>query len=305
MTPNNDENKSTAVAPGIRSVLSCRLLGAAHNLALGRFPEVLQVETTNACNSKCLICPHRTMKRRVESMADDLYARIIDEAAAHRCGNVHLHNFGEPLLDRKLAERIRYAKAKGLKRVKIFSNGSLLDGERAHELIEAGLDEIKISFDGATREEFERIRQPLKFDTVIDNIKELVRIRDQKKAGLKIMVACCSTADKTETIRTLESMVDQFSFGRVHNWASPEESHGRSGIRRPCSRVWRTFTVLANGDVSLCCLDYEGEVILGNVREDSIARIWRNTVYRRIRSCHRLARQDLIKICRNCTKSFW
>jgi molybdenum cofactor biosynthesis enzyme MoaA len=106
-------------------------------------------------------------------MDDSLYNRIIDECAKYGCSDVHLHNFGEPLLDKHIAQRVQYAKKKGLKRVTIFSNGSLLTACQANELMDAGLDEIKISFDGATEEEFERIRLGLKFDKVAANIKEL------------------------------------------------------------------------------------------------------------------------------------
>jgi hypothetical protein len=291
---------------GKLSRISCSLVGGAFNLALSRFPRTVRIETTNACNAKCVICPHRQMHRPVCNMGDELYEKIIDECSEYNCGTVHLHNFGEPLLDKKLAERVRYAKQKGIARVAIFSNGSLLTTDKINELIDAGLDQIKVSFDGATSEEFEKIRFPLKFDTIIENIKELVRIRNFKKSPLKIKAACCSTSDKNETIRSLENCVDGFSFGKVHNWSDSGMDHAtKSTIRKPCSRVWQTFTVLSNGKVALCCLDYEGQVILGDLNEASIFEIWKNESYKKIRSLHKNARQDQIIICNNCTKSFW
>ncbi len=288
------------------SRISCSFIGSAFDLALSKFPNTVRIETTNACNAKCVICPHRQMQRPVCNMDDALYKKIIDECAKYNCGNVHLHNFGEPLLDRNLPERVRYAKKKGIKRVVIFSNGSILTTDKANELIDAGLDVIKVSFDGATKEEFEQIRFPLKFDNIVSNIKELVNIRDLRKSPLKIKVACCSTTDKDETIRTLENCVDDFSFGKVHNWTDSEINHSvKSTIRKPCSRVWRTFTVLSNGNAALCCLDYEGQVILGDVNKTSIFEIWNNESYRKIRLLHKTAQQDQITICKNCTKSFW
>ena len=291
---------------GKLSRISCSLVGGAFNLAISRFPNTVRIETTNACNAKCVICPHREMQRPVCQMDDALYEKIIDECSGYNCGNVHLHNFGEPLLDKNLAKRVRYAKQKGIKRVAIFSNGSLLTANKANELIDAGLDQIKVSFDGATSQEFEQIRPPLKFDTVIKNIKELVRIRNVKKSSLKIKVACCSTSDKNETIRSLEDCVDGFSFGKIHNWTDTGMDHAeKSAIRKPCSRVWQTFTVLSNAKVALCCLDYEGQVILGDLKQASISEIWKNESYRKIRLLHKTAQQDQIIICKNCTKSFW
>ena len=246
------------------------------------------------------------MERPVSYMGDALYEKIIDECSRYHCRSIHLHNFGEPLLDKNLAERVRYAKQKGIKRVAIFSNGLLLTAENANKLIDAGLDQIKVSFDGSTKKEFERIRVPLKFDKIVNNVKELVKIRNLKKSPTKIKVACCSTSDKDETMRSLEKCVDGFSFGKVHNWTDSGMDHAeKSSIRKPCSRVWQTFTVLSNGTVALCCLDYEGQVILGDVNKTSILEIWHDESYRKIREFHKTARQDEIIICNNCTKSFW
>ena len=283
----------------------CKAVGTVFDWIRPGFPETVRVETTNACNARCVICPHKSMERAVQRMDDRLYERIVDECAEGGCREMHLHNFGEPLLDRHLEDRIRHAKQRGVPRVKIFSNGSLLSEDRARGLIRAGLDEIKISIDGASKEEFERIRYPLKFDRVIENIRTLVAVRNAEQAKLSIQVACCSTSDKTATMATLEGIVDRFSFGKIHNWACGEDTVGAGGVRKPCSRLWRTFTVLANGDVSLCCLDYDGRHVIGRLDEGvSIREIWNSSAYQRLRDLHSSASQTAIDLCASCTKSF-
>ena len=292
----------------LSSKATCRIIGGALDLCLGGFPPVVRIETTNACNARCTICPHRQLTRPIRQMDDELFTRIVDECAAADCREIHLHNFGEPLLDKQLERRVRYAKQKGIKKVKIFCNGSLITEPRARSLIEAGLDEIKISFDGATREEFERIRVPLKFDRVVENVKNLVALRGAMGSRMRIKAACCSTTDREATMRSLEKIVDSFSFARVHNWGGdnghgPPEDHHR--VRKPCSRLWRTFTILVSGDVALCCLDYDGQHLLGRVDADtSIAEVWQRATYREVRLRHKQARQGEIRLCRNCSKSF-
>jgi len=290
---------------GLSSQLVCSSLGRVYDLARSPMPPVVRIETTNACNARCVICPHRHMTRPVAFMHDALYERIVDECAAWGCWEVHLHNFGEPLLDKRLEQRVRLAKQKGIRKVKIFSNGSLLTRERAIALIEAGLDEIKISFDGATREEFEQIRPPLRFDRVVDNVRQLVSLRNERGAALKIGVACCSTSSRQGTMQALEQIVDCFSFGKVHNWASSELATHRGTIRKPCSRLWRTFTILAGGEVALCCLDYDGQHVLGRIDEHhSIREVFNGPAYHEVRRLHRQARQAEIPLCAACTKSF-
>jgi hypothetical protein len=287
----------------LSSKMLCRVVGGVLNAVTGGFPAVVRLETTNACNARCLICPHREMRRPITTMDSGLYSRLIDECAAAGCREVHLHNFGEPLLDKRLEERIAYAKRKGIRRVKIFCNGSLLTPDRARGLIESGLDEIKVSMDGASREEFERIRTPLKFDAVVQNVIELVKLRNSMRSNLKVHVACCSTTDKEATMQLLEQAADHFAFGRLHNWGG--QSDVQNGVRKPCSRLWRTFTVLAGGDVALCCLDYDGQQLLGRVDQvHSIRDVWNGALYREIRRQHREARQREIPLCSNCTKAF-
>jgi radical SAM protein with 4Fe4S-binding SPASM domain len=246
------------------------------------------------------------MQRKISTIDNSLFKKIINECKENKCKCVHLHNFGEPLLDKDIFDRIKFAKDAGIKRVKIFSNGSLLDNDKAIKLINSGLDEIKISFDGSSKDEYENIRIPLKFDTVVSNITNLSRLRNSMGSNLKIRVACCSTSSKTKTMEMLEKHVDSFSFGKIHNWGDDADKTNilQRNIRKPCSRIWRTFTILADGTCALCCLDYEGKVILGNVKINSIAEIWKNSKYNYIRDKHTKGEQHKIPACNNCSKSF-
>ena len=180
-------------------------------------------------------------------------------------------------------------------------------------MISAGLDEIKISFDGANEEEFQRIRAPLKYTSVVENVINLVRIRNEMgRDQMKIQVTCSSTTDKDQTMAALSKYVDGFSFGKLHNWASWDSqsisvAHRKQGNRKPCARIWQTFTILSTWQVALCCLDYNGSVIVGDLRDQnqSIAKIWQGDGYRRIRNLHRKSRQDQIAVCASCAKSYW
>ena len=299
----------------IASAVVCRAIGGLLEMFRHDFPPLVRIETTNACNAKCIICPHRRLERPIGRIDQALFDRIIAECGLHGCREIHLHNFGEPLLDPRLPERVAQAKAAGIRKVKIFSNGSLLTEQRTRQLIDAGLDELKISFDGATREEFERIRPPLKFDEVVANIRMAVEIRDELDSPMRIKVACCATTDRAETMRQLSKVVDGFSFGKIHNWNGLDDDACEETetlelfptdekIRRPCSRLWRTLTVLADGRISLCCLDYEGQHILGLLDGDTtIIDVWNSERYRRVRRIHRCGNQDKLILCRNCSKA--
>jgi len=289
----------------------CAAVGLGMEMLRPSFPQIIRVETTNGCNAKCVICPHSSMDRRIVNMRDDLFKRVVEEIHREGVDTIHLHNFGEPLLDRHLEERIALCKSIGVRRVKMFSNGALLNERRARGLIEAGLDEIKVSMDGANKEEFERIRFPLKYEVVVENVRRLVDLRNELKSPMHIGIACATTSNKDQTMKDLEAYVDKFSFGRLHNWSDWDSEEVATakvsrGIRKPCSRVWRTFTILSNGKVALCCLDYEGAVELGDLNEPgtTIRSIWNSERYAEIRRLHRSGRQAEIPNCANCSKAY-
>ena len=103
----------------------------------------------------------------------------------------------------------------------------------------------------------------------------------------------------------LPAAVNGLVFGKIHNWAGPEAGAGQRGIRKPCARLWRTLTVLANGDVALCCLDYDGQHLLGHIDAGtSLRNVWQGAAYQAIRQRHKDARQCEIALCKDCSKSF-
>ncbi|MGE5360025.1 MAG: SPASM domain-containing protein, partial [Bacteroidales bacterium] len=61
---------------------------------------------------------------------------------------------------------------------------------------------------------------------------------------------------------------------------------------------WLTFTVLWDGRVSLCCADFDGKVILGDLRTQTLTEVWNGTAFRMARRIH-LA-EGGPGICRTC-----
>src|SRR5690348_11353649 len=116
-----------------------RLLLAAGRDRAPILPDIVQIESTNICNAKCVFCPRDEMHRRQGVMATDLYRKIVDECAALGITHVRVHNYGEPFLDRHLVDKVRYAKEKGIKEVGMISNGSLITDKVARAMIDAGL----------------------------------------------------------------------------------------------------------------------------------------------------------------------
>ena len=265
-----------------------RLLLATGRDRAPRWPDIVQIESTNMCNAKCVFCPRDDMHRAEGIMPMDLYRKIVDECAALGITHVRMHNYGEAFLDRTLVEKIAYAKQKGIKEVGLISNGSLLTERVARGIVDAGLDAINISVDASGREVFETTRVGLNYDKVIANIERLVRIRAEAgKRRPKLILSFVrqnNSADEQAFIEHWRNVADKIHVTDLHNWAGTLNTE--SDVNYPCYRPWLTFTVLWDGRVSLCCADFDGRTVLGDLNTSSIREIWNGDAYRTVRRQH-------------------
>jgi MoaA/NifB/PqqE/SkfB family radical SAM enzyme len=131
-------------------------------------PVCLYLEVTNRCNLLCETCP-RTFEA-LEPPADmswELFTKIIDQVPS--LARAVLHGVGEPMLVRELPRMIRYLKDRGIYTL-FNTNGTLLTPARSRELIETGLDELRVSLDAADAASFRRVRGRDYFARIVRNV---------------------------------------------------------------------------------------------------------------------------------------
>jgi MoaA/NifB/PqqE/SkfB family radical SAM enzyme len=132
-------------------------------------PVCLYLETTNRCNLLCTTCP-RTFEALEPpgDMSWELFTGIVDQFP--RIARVVLHGVGEPLMVRALPRMIRYLKDRGTY-VLFNTNGTLLTRRKGQELIDSGLDELRVSLDAAEPHAFELVRGRDMFARIVRNIR--------------------------------------------------------------------------------------------------------------------------------------
>ena len=144
-------------------------------------PVCLYLETTNRCNLLCTTCP-RTYEA-LEPPADmswALFTSIVDQFP--RIARVVLHGVGEPMMVRDLPRMIRYLKARGTY-VLFNTNGTLLRRKPSLELIDAGLDELRISLDAAEPAAFELVRGRDMFGRIVRNVRAFTALQTERGAA--------------------------------------------------------------------------------------------------------------------------
>ncbi len=132
-------------------------------------------EVANRCNSKCATCPLTfSPQEAARQLSVDEFRSLVDQMPDLQ--RAVLHGIGEPLLNRDLPAMIRYLHARGIYSV-FNTNAALLTYRRQVELIESGLNELRVSLDSSTPETYARIRGIPAFSRVVDNVAEMVRTR--------------------------------------------------------------------------------------------------------------------------------
>jgi hypothetical protein len=143
---------------------------AAERTAVAERPPVcLYLEVTNRCNLLCTTCP-RTYEE-LEPPADmdwQLFTSIVDQAPD--LARAVLHGVGEPMLVANLPKMVRYLKDRGVY-VLFNTNGTVLSERNGRALIEARLDELRVSLDASNRKSFNAIRGRDYFNRIIRNVR--------------------------------------------------------------------------------------------------------------------------------------
>lgn len=138
-------------------------------------PVCVYLEVTNRCNLLCETCP-RTFEA-LEPPADmswELFTAIVDQLPG--LARAVLHGVGEPMLVKNLPRMIRYLKDRGVY-VLFNTNGTLLAPKKRRELIDTGLDELRVSLDAAEAESFFKVRGKNMFDRIVRNVSEFTALQ--------------------------------------------------------------------------------------------------------------------------------
>ena len=199
--PTTTEQPRAARLPSVPAAVDIAIPAPEDHLSN---PRELYIEVTNRCNSLCVTCPLTFDPQETEHyLAYDEFTSLVDQFPGLR--RAVLQGIGEPLLNKELARMIRYLKNRGAY-VIFNSNAILLRRKRQVELIESGLDELRVSCDSSTPETYAKIRGVNVLPKVLANVGEMMRTRREMGAD-KPRVSLWFTGVK-ENIRELPGLVE-------------------------------------------------------------------------------------------------
>jgi len=283
-----------------------------------RFPRYVQIETVRVCNARCPFCAVDRWDQSQPHMSDELFEKIVEQLEPHKewIRWVNMQKAGEVTLDTQAAERISRLKQAGIRHVIIATNGALFDRATARNYLEAGLDEVMFSIDSIDPEEYRRTRIGLDYHTVVNNIRDFLRLRNESWPHVRVRIRGLFFGDfqspdaRSALVRyrnfwqPLLRKNDRVHFQRPHDWGGQHRWGGRLGnfgnVYHPCVMPWSTLSITAMGRVALCPQDFNARLNLGDANTQPLEEIWRSTALNRIRKLHAQGQRNLIPFCRGC-----
>ncbi len=299
-------------------------------------PRAINIEPTQRCNLRCKMCGRVNVdpaNYKHTDMSIEVFEKILP--LMKDAESISLTGFGEPLLNKDLAEMVRLAKQNSVKAEVMFTtNAALLTAKKAEELIDAGLDKFQVSIDGTTK--WGHVGGGASVEKVINNLKRLNEIKARKNTDKPAVIfAFCAMKDniheipdildiahdlgvKFITVQPLrpgtEEMRDQNIFRHLEYAKkvidqSVEKAKGLGIVlqaqfmdlklseeRRECTFPSWFFHVSFDGSVYMCC----GGMPSGcNVKDQAVVEIWNSDPYRDLRK--RMDTQDFPARCKTCS----
>jgi MoaA/NifB/PqqE/SkfB family radical SAM enzyme len=178
-------------------------------------PVCLYLETTNRCNLLCTTCP-RTFED-LEPPADmsfELFTSIVDQFP--NIARVVLHGVGEPMMVRALPRMIRYLKERGTY-VLFNTNGTLLTRRKGRELIDSGLDELRVSLDAAEARSFALVRGRDMFDQILRNVRAFTALQGElHRASPRVSLWLTGLKETVAELPAFVRLAHEMGIGEVY-----------------------------------------------------------------------------------------
>lgn len=245
----------------------------------------VSLEAHTVCNQSCYFCPVSIAPREDYFMPTELYERIVGELAAYRdtIEAVFMINYNEPTADKRFVDQVRTIKAAGLPPA-VLTNGSGLTPDRVDALVEmGGLRFLSINLSTLDRERYRRDRGGDHLPLVLRN---LAHARDKPLAEtMDMAVLGTGDADHKRDFEEISQLfagsrfdvkyyevMDRAGYLQIGNRPASRERR-LCGCENVGSRPLQHLHITPRGTCVLCCEDYDGKYVVGDLTRESVEEV--------------------------------
>jgi pyruvate-formate lyase-activating enzyme len=284
------------------------------------FPPVVQVAAVSGiCPSKCRYCPmgqknagelaaHLADELPVRYFPPDLFRKIADEMAGYPWSLLRVHSRGEPLCHPDYFSMVGYAKTRMPPvTVTSFTNGILL-GPNVDQMLQCGLDMLEVSADAADETCYRDWRRNPHFKDVVEGVRRLHAEREKLgRSRPRIVISSVDHPDfrphRDDFFSFWGPVCDKIMIRPFHTYAGriadPFAAERQQAEYIPCVQLWERFSVSPEGLANACFNDWGDHEIVGELRKQSIAEIWRGEAFERARE--KTLEAPYLQCCEKCS----
>lgn len=230
--------------------------------------KAIEIETNTACNLTCKTCPNKVTKRPFAELPFHVIEDILDGLARiEYSGIISPHFYNEPMLDKRLDSILALARRQLPKAyIFLFTNFTLMTVDRYRKLFPL-VDKFIVTID-----------EPI-IENAVDSVKNGLSVSELEKLETRSIINKKALSNRAGAIRLKNHKMKK---------------------RKRCSFPQDYMTIDASGNVHLCCNDYYGRAVYGNIIEKDFLTIWFS---REFRDARRAGYHTLHPLCEDCVWS--
>lgn len=288
-------------------------------------PFLLFVDPSSACNFRCGFCPcgnaHKSLwtdQKNTSVMSYELFRKIIDDISyfPEKIKTLRLYKEGEPLLNKRLPDMIRYAKrSNSVGSIDFTTNGVLLTKDLGLALVDSGLDRINISIEALDSDGYLKISGvKIDYDAFYENLSYFYKHKENCYVFMKISDAAVNTEkEKERFFQMYGDICDEISVEHITPvWPefdldkdyTPKTNSIYNDVTIKecdvCPYIFYSICVNSDGSVSACLMDWNHKQIVGNIAEQSLKDIWNSDAMKALRYKHLKCGRSKIDVCNKC-----
>lgn len=278
-------------------------------------PYSIQCEASQVCNLKCNYCMQSFIKRKNKHLMNTRTFSNLCAMIDNFGKPVKQFNFagwGEPLCNPLIAKLVKYLKGCRIAdNIAIITNGLLLNSTMSENLLDAGVDHIRISLQGITPEAYKKVcGKGIHFDKFVENIEYLYKIKGESKISIKVADIALEEFEDEVFYNIFGPITDQMYIESIRPMFKENKQDGKVvskyGIKHPpvlvCPQPFFMMSVTATGDIFPCCSYYD-PAYMGNIEDMSLRKAWvgkkLNNLQRMLLTGNR-KKQKGYPVCRDC-----
>ena len=240
------------------------------------YPLQIDFELNYSCNFTCEMCTWsaENTKGRGKStwFSFEAFKEIIDDGVTKGLKAIRLNYINEPLIRKDIIKFIKYAKEKGILDIYLSTNGSLLKGNIAEEIINSGLTRIQVSIDAFTKETFDKIRQGGNFKAVVDNTVNFINLKKKLSKELPTLRVNFVKTDLNkheydDFINFWKDKADCLGVQDLVNIMKPTKS-SKEKKNFNCAQPFYHLTVRYDGSILPCCTFFAAKLPIAKLSTD-------------------------------------